>query len=140
MPHTEDLHFNMGEKEKGFRDAVILETFVQIVSGSPTSPATARVVLVSNDQLLRKAAEARLCASTNVHILESVDALKGLINILASTVDEEFIAAIRDKAEHLFYKPNDKSTLYYKASVGAALNQALKGVDTAAAWSRKISH
>ena len=118
--------FQHGEKEKGFRDALILETFVQIASASPTSPATARVVLVSSDQLLRNAAETRLSASTNVHVLESVDALKGLINTLGSTVDEQFIAAIRDKAQHLFYKPSDKNTLYYKASVHAALKEALK--------------
>src|ERR1039458_5358202 len=43
--------FQRGEKEKGFRDAVILETFIQLVTDAPSSPTTARVVLVSSDQL-----------------------------------------------------------------------------------------
>src|SRR5664279_2320903 len=41
--------FQHGEKEKGFRDAVILETFIQLVTDAPSSPTTARVVLVSSD-------------------------------------------------------------------------------------------
>jgi hypothetical protein len=61
----------------------------------------------------------------NVHILESIDALKGLINTLGSSVDEQFIAAIRERATEAFFKPKDESTLYYKASVGTALNDEL---------------
>jgi hypothetical protein len=119
--------FQRGEKEKGFRDAVILETFIQLVTDAPSSPTTARVVLVSSDQLLRDAAQHRLEGRTNVDVVDSVDALKGLINTLGSTVDEQFIAAIKDKAKDLFYKPNDKGSLYYRASVKELLNQALEG-------------
>jgi hypothetical protein len=118
--------FQLGEKEKGFRDAMILETFLQIVTSSPTSRSVVRLALVSGDQLLRDAALARLESAANVHLLESIDALKGLINTLGSAVDEEFIARIKDRAAELFFKVGDKSTLYYKASVGAALEQALR--------------
>lgn len=117
--------FQLGEKEKGFRDALILETFMQIVGISPTSRSVARLALVSNDQLLRDAAQARLGTATNVHLLESVDALKGLINTLGSAVDEEFIAAIKQGAGEVFFKLKDESTLYYKASVGSTLQQTL---------------
>lgn len=118
--------FQSGEKEKGFRDAVILETFVQIVSNAPSTAATTRVVLVSGDQLLRDAADARLRSANNVHILDSIDALKGLLNTLGSTVDEQFISAIKPKAEQLFFKAKDESTLYYKAGVGDSLNRVLR--------------
>jgi uncharacterized protein (UPF0147 family) len=117
--------FQLGEKEKGFRDALILETFSQIVQDSPTSRSVARVALVSNDQLLRDAALSRLTSATNVHILESVDALKGLINTIGSSVDEQFIAAIKERAAEIFFKSGDQGTLYYKASVAAKLDQAL---------------
>jgi hypothetical protein len=43
--------FQSGEKEKGFRDALILETFMQVLAAAPTSRSVARVALVSNDQL-----------------------------------------------------------------------------------------
>lgn len=118
--------FQLGEKEKGFRDAVILETFLQVVAEAPSSPTTARIVLVSNDQLLRNAANERLNGASNVYVLESVDALKGLINTLGSMVDEQFIADIRDKAQQLFYKPHDRNTLYYKAKVKALVDQSLR--------------
>lgn len=117
--------FQLGEKEKGFRDAVILETFLQIVEASPTSRSVARLALVANDQILREAALSRIGSAANVHILDSVDALKGLINTIGSAVDEQFIAAIKDLAADVFFKPKDESTLYYKASVSSKLEQAL---------------
>jgi hypothetical protein len=118
--------FQLGEKEKGFRDALILETFLQVVAAAPTSRSVARLALVSNDQLLRDAAAARVSSAANVHLLESIDALKGLINTLGSSVDEQFIAAIRDRAADAFFKTKDENTLYYKASVGASLNDTLE--------------
>ncbi|MFZ0798159.1 MAG: PIN domain-containing protein [Terriglobales bacterium] len=119
--------FQLGEKEKGFRDALILETFLQIVASSPTSRSVARLALVSGDQLLRDAALSRLASATNVHLLESIDALKDLINTIGSAVDEQFIAAIKERAADVFFKRGDENTLYYKESVGARLEQALRG-------------
>jgi hypothetical protein len=121
--------FQFGETEKGFRDALILETFVQIVASSPTGRSVARLAFVSGDQILRNATQSRLGGATNVHLLESVDALKGLINTLSSTVDEEFIAAIRPRAAEVFFKLSDKKTLYYKASVRDALEKTLKAAN-----------
>ena len=117
--------FQLGEKEKGFRDALILETFLQIVKNSPTSRSVVRLALVSNDQLLRDAAMSRLSSAANVYVLESVDALKDLINTLGSAVDEQFIAAIKERAADVFFKAGDESTLYYKASVRTKLDAAL---------------
>jgi hypothetical protein len=119
--------FQPGEKEKGFRDALILETFLQIVRDSPTSRSVARLALVSGDQLLRDAAALRLPLPTNVYLLESVDALKDLINTIGSAVDENFIAAIKERAAGVFFKQGDENTLYYKESVAAKLQLALKG-------------
>ena len=118
--------FQSGEKEKGFRDALILETFMQIVVTSPTSRSSARLAFVANDQRLRDAAQSRLGTATNVHLLESIDALKGLINTLGSAVDEEFIEAIKQRAADVFFKSGDASTLYYKASVRVELEEKLK--------------
>jgi hypothetical protein len=117
--------FQLGEKEKGFRDALILETFLQLVAVTPTSPSVARITLVSNDQLLRDSATTRVRSAGNVHVLESIDALKGLINTLGSSVDEQFIEAIRERAGEAFFKAKEESTLYYKASVGASLADIL---------------
>jgi len=118
--------FQMGDKEKGFRDVLILETFLQLVAHSPAGRSVARLAFVSGDQILRDATQSRVASATNVHVLESVDALKGLINTLGSTVDEEYIAKIKPRAAEVFFRSRDDSTLYYKASVGATLEKTLK--------------
>jgi hypothetical protein len=118
--------FEPGAKEKGFKDAIILETFVQIVAAAPVSPSIARIILVSNDESVRYAASARLSKPNNVHILESVDALRGLINTLGSAVDEEYIEAIKNKAAEMFIKAEDQNSLYYKAKIGASIDQEIQ--------------
>jgi hypothetical protein len=97
---------------------------LQVVGDSPSSASAARIVLVSGDKLLRDAAQARV-SSSNVHILESIDSLKDLVNTLGSAIDEQFIASIRVKAEQLFYKHKDENTLYYNAGISTSLHQAL---------------
>src|SRR4029077_13322275 len=121
--------FQMGEKEKGFRDAIILETFLQLVDGASSNRSTTRLVLVSNDGLLREATLLRIGESNNVHILESIDALKGLINTLGSSVDEKYIAQITDLAADLFFKKDVENSLYYKWGVYNGLQNALKAAN-----------
>lgn len=117
--------FQSGEKEKGFRDALILETFSQIVSEAPARRAAPRIALVSGDQLLRAAAAERTAAVSNVHVLESLEELKGLLNTLASSVDEQFIESIKAAASVLFHRPKDLGSLYYRESVGSRALESL---------------
>jgi hypothetical protein len=116
--------FQPGEKEKGFRDAIVLESFLQLVSESPKTPQLCRVVLVTSDALLKEAVEKRIADSINVSVLSDVEELKGLINTLVSDVTEDFIAALRPKARKLFFTSDkDKDTLYYKADIGQQLKE-----------------
>jgi hypothetical protein len=118
--------FQPGEKEKGFRDALILESFVQLVQASPTTSVAARMILVSGDGLLREAAQARTSRFANVYVLDSVDALKGLINTLDSTADEGFIALLQEQAGKIFFVPGEEANLYHKAGVQGQLDHALR--------------
>ena len=95
--------FKDGETEKGFRDRLIVECFLQLVADSPKTPKICRIVLVSDDRLLARAVEARRRGSTNTSSVSTPEELKGLINTLVSQVDETFLAIIRAKAEKLFY-------------------------------------
>lgn len=121
--------FQLGETEEGFRDALILETFLQLMGTPAGSRSNTRLALVSSDQLLSDAARARLGTASDVYLLESIEALKGLINTLGSAVDEGFIARVTPGAELVFYKPDDGRSLYYKGSVGTKLDLALKSAD-----------
>lgn len=113
--------FEDGSTEKGFRDALVVESFLQLVAESPKSAATCRVVLVSADKLVRAAAEARIQGFANVRVLSSIDELKGLINTLASEASEELIAALQPKASRLFFSSEDETGLYYKANIHSEL-------------------
>ena len=67
------------EIEKGFRDAIILETFLQLVEASPKDRNACRSSLVMCDELLAKAAIARTSSSQNVEILQSIRRVEGTV-------------------------------------------------------------
>jgi hypothetical protein len=110
--------FQVGEKEKGFRDAVIIETFLQEVARSPKSASVCLLAMVTGDELAREALKLRTVGMGNVRILADLDDLKGLINTLGSEVSEEYIEELRKKAAPLFWTNNDdKSTLYFTGEI-----------------------
>jgi len=106
--------FEDGEHEKGFRDALVLESFLQLQQSIASIPSSCRLVLVSRDTLLGVAALDRTKGAVNVHILASVESLKGLINTLSSEVDEQFIADLQPRVEALFLSLDNKKSLTYK--------------------------
>ena len=109
--------FDAGEKEKGFRDAIICEAFCQLVFASPVTPDVCRVVLVTEDKRLREAASERTNPRKNVHVFASIDELEGLINTLVAAVGEEFVEMHRDRARRYFFTNGDDKSLFYKEGV-----------------------
>ncbi len=100
------------EKEKGFRDALILETFLQFVSDPKNKGETVILVFVIYDKLLRETTQSKLKQMKNVRVLQSIDELGGLINTLAdSQIREEFIARIKPKVEKFFFNSEDPRTI-----------------------------
>lgn len=92
------------KSEKGFRDAIIAETFLQLVEASPDQPQRCRIVLLTNDVLLTQAVKVRVAGRSNIRVFSSVDELKGLINTLISTVPEDYVARMQAKAQEYFLK------------------------------------
>lgn len=110
--------FERGEKEKGFRDALIGHTFLQILNSSPRSATKCRVVLISGDQLLSDFVNSHIDGFSNVQVFDGLEALKGLINTLSSQVEEEFVYELQKKASVLFFvNAQNKDTLYYKENI-----------------------
>jgi hypothetical protein len=119
--------FSPGEHEKGFRDAIVAESFLQLVADSPKTPKLCRVVLVTRDGLLSQAVNDRISDHPNVSVLPSIEELKGLINTLVSDVDEEFIAGLKPKAAKLFFtSKDDEDALFYKAKVRKQITEKFK--------------
>ena len=115
--------FEAGDKEKGFRDALIAETFLQLVSESPVTPKVCRIALVTGDKLLAETISARTADATNVRVLESLEELKSLINTLATEVSEEFVAKIQDKARSYFFESKQENALYYKERIADRIRE-----------------
>lgn len=113
--------FQDGQNEKGFRDALIAETFIQLVEASPVTPKVCRVVLVTGDRLLRDAVTARCEGATNVRILVSLEEVKGLVNTLVAEIGEDVVAAYQEKAKKYFFEPNQEKSLYHKLSIGKTI-------------------
>ncbi len=109
--------FEKAEKEKGFRDSLIVETFLQIVSSSPSTPKICRIALVAEDKLLRETVENRTVGLKNIRILSNFEELKGLINILVSTVEEEFVKEILGKVIICFFENDNKNSLFVKEQI-----------------------
>jgi hypothetical protein len=114
--------FQVGEKEKGFRDAVVVETFVQLAEDSPRVKST-RIVLVTGDDLMSKAAEQRIKGLGNTEVIRGLEDLRNLINTLVSQVDEATVKDLREKAGKLFFVAQNKKTLWYRKKVAEQIQE-----------------
>ncbi len=109
--------FEPGEREKGFRDSIVAEIFVQLVVNSPTTPTICRVALITNDTLLQESVKFRLEGRKNVRILNDLNELQDLVDTLVANVQEEFIASIKKPAQELFYSTTNRDNLYNRDEV-----------------------
>jgi len=113
--------FEVGDKEKGFRDSIIAHTFFQLYQSSPTTPQSCRLALVSEDELLRDYVSELTENAKNVRILSSLDDLESLINTLISTVPEDLAPILAEKARKLFFEKGSNKGLYFKGNIGGKI-------------------
>jgi hypothetical protein len=107
--------------EKGFRDALILEGFMQLVRHSPSDAERCRIVLLTRDGLLAKAAAARADKSSNVTVLKTIDEVKGLINTLLSSLTEEAVAAFRATAKTFFFDQDSQGGIFKDLGIASRI-------------------
>ncbi len=112
--------------EKGFRDSLIIESFLQLVEDSPKTASLCRLVLVTSDGLLKAASQSRIVGLSNTKIVDSVEALKDFINTLVSEVTEEFVQGHRKSAGVYFFNRDTKSGLYYTETVRDTISNKFK--------------
>lgn len=100
--------------EKGFRDALVVESFLQLVEDSPADAERCRLVLVTNDGLVVEAALPRLKDHPNASVAKSTEELVSLINTLVANAGVDFVEAIRLVAEKLFFDREKNAGLLYE--------------------------
>lgn len=120
--------FEAGEKEKGFRDAIIAETFLQLVEGSPKTTRLCRIVLVTEDQRLASAVKERVKDRPNARVVPSLDELSGLINTLSAEVTEDFISKYRMQAQELFWGQDIINSLVEKEKIIDTLTERFHAI------------
>ncbi|WP_334014618.1 PIN domain-containing protein [Burkholderia orbicola] len=109
--------FERGQTEKGFRDAIVCETFIQIASdlnGGDTA------VLVSNDQLVRRHIDSRGIPGNRARVVDDLDALNDEIQLRVANVDENTQADIERLAQARFYpwdNRDDPSSLWMRERI-----------------------
>jgi hypothetical protein len=130
-----------GEKEKGFRDLVVGESFLQLVEDSPRAKKSCQIVLVTNDGLLREMIQTRLVGFENTRVVADLNSLEELINTLASDATEEYVNSVREDAATFFFINEDTpNSLYFAGGadkeVDELLTALLKRVPEGAEWVR----
>ena len=98
--------------EKGFRDALILETVVSLSQSSASTGKT--VIFLCNDFLLRTEAEKRLKHDKKFLAFESIADFQSYIQLTQQELTEKFVKAIQAHARVKFFKTNDPNCLYSK--------------------------
>lgn len=97
------------EAEKGFRDALILETVAELVSAPP---ADCQVAFLCNDNLLRGLTDQRLATSTCFSSFESIADFTSYLRLSQEKLTQAFVRAIRSRARAKFFTKDDPSCLY----------------------------
>ncbi len=118
--------FEDNEKEKGFRDELIQQAFLQLIKNSPKTPSICRVVFVGRDRLLCHSLNIEIENISNVKIFSELEDLKSLINTLTSQVQVELIDKISGKAGKLFFEKENKATLLYREKINEQIEEKYK--------------
>lgn len=129
--------FQPGTTEKGFRDAIVCETFHQVI-GCLTGGDTA--VLVTNDNLVAEAIKARM---SHARLVPDLATLRDEINLRVSLIDADTAVFIEEKAARVFINFTDfqaSNTLWARAKVSEQLwtkfGDHIRAVPAGAEWQK----
>lgn len=119
--------FEPGDKEKGFRDALVVESYMQLLAESPVNPQLCRVVLATKDNLQAQTTNHRIAGQKNSHAPCNLEEIRGLINILVSQVSEKQTERVRELARDFFFTPGAEDSLFYKDGLQNKIEQKFHG-------------
>lgn len=112
------------DSEKGFRDALILETLVSVAK---QQPGDVKIVFLCNDELLRATAEARLGDDKRCSFHESVSDFSSYVKLTNEKHSAEFIKALVDRATKKFYDRGVDSSLWFREKISERITGEHQG-------------
>lgn len=110
---------NEPSTEKGFRDALILETLMEIVRRYPQD----HIVFLTSDRLLKEAAEARFQTNEKRYIFDTLLAFGDRLKLWKEAKSKEFIQLLLSRVKEVFYKENDPNCVYFKLKISSTISQ-----------------
>ncbi len=112
--------FSPEKDEKGFRDALILETIVQHCSEESRSHPMA---FLCRDKLLRETAEKRLARDDRFTAYESIADFRSYLDLTKEMLEDAFIKSIIRRAREKFFTQGDPNCLYYRNNIRSLLQE-----------------
>lgn len=109
--------FEAGKKEKGFRDALVLENYFQLLTEFRDEPNRCLVILATADKLQIESVEDRFAKLKNFHSPLNISELRELLRTLSSQVSEADMIKTRDLASKYFYLPDSPSCFFNTAQI-----------------------
>jgi hypothetical protein len=109
--------------EKGFRDALILETVAAICKESNGQES---IAFICADNLLRKASEERLGSVKHLTVYESLLEFESFIQLTQQNLTDEFVKGILSRARVKFFTRRNDESLFYKADLYRVLIEKYK--------------
>lgn len=100
--------------EKGFRDALILETVAHACMQAKPSDC---VIFICNDHLLQAAANTRLKTLNNFSCFESLADFASHVKLTKENLTTEFVKLIANHARKKFYVAGDQNCVYFKNDI-----------------------
>lgn len=109
--------------EKGFRDALILETLLWIVENEKRD---VQIVFISGDNLLRDTAIKTILGKYKCSFFETLEDFSSHIRMIHQEKDKAFVDDILPKATAKFFTKGDFECVYYKYGVRDILQKEYK--------------
>lgn len=109
------------KNEKGFRDALILETLCGICDKHKGTPKN--IVFLCNDYLLRNSAEARQKHNKMLLTFESTSDFESYIKLTRQQLTDKFVKSIQTHARSKFFDKDDKTTIWYRDKIQQAIKE-----------------
>lgn len=107
--------------EKGFKDALILETLLAFHKGCQNR----EIVFVCADGLLSQTATYRLSNQTRFSVETSLEAFGSRVDLLLNKRSEEFSQAVLSKIGSVFYSEHDPDCIWFKFNVLERVHHAM---------------
>lgn len=118
-----ELDRNKPDYEKGFRDALILETVVHICEKESSQ---AKMAFLCGDNLLKDTAKAILQSDERFSCFDSLEDFESYLKLTKEKLEDQFIKSILKRASQKFYAKGGPNCLYLREGIRTRLQRDYK--------------